>query len=105
MCALVRVYSHATGCGPNNMFPFESEPDICCMQQNCKNAKKFNQLQSSIFGVKLRLYDGEIKPQMQHTCARGAKPSGMGAVSGNLSSLGSCYVKGGGVGQNVERII
>jgi hypothetical protein len=29
----------------------------------------------------------------------------MGAVSGNLSSLGSCYVKGGGVGQNVERII
>ncbi len=89
MCALVRVYSDATGCGPNNIFPFESEPDICCMQQKCKHAKKFNQLQSSLFGVKLRLYNGEIKPQMQHTCARGAKLSGMGAVSGNLSSLGS----------------
>jgi hypothetical protein len=50
------------------------------MQQNCKDAKKFNQLQSSLFGVKLRLYNGEVKPQIQHTCARGAKPSGMGAV-------------------------
>jgi hypothetical protein len=60
------------------MFPVESEPDICCMQQNCKDAKK---LRSSLFGVKLRLYNGEIKPQMQHTCARGAKPSGIGAVS------------------------
>ncbi|KAH8942398.1 hypothetical protein BDL97_14G096800 [Sphagnum fallax] len=54
---------------------------IPAVSQNCKDAKKFNQLQSSLFGVKLRLYNGEIKPQMQHTCARGAKPSGMGAVS------------------------